>query len=184
MWCMIFHPPSSILYTPSVCGRCKSSHSCQITGLWWLTDKKMSVFQLSLDRMQVTKKKKRPAETNSSFTPFFIPSYKYVWTNRAQMIINMVVVLPNGGPCALAAWILRDRMPVYVSSHHLPAAVDQFVTCDSGAWRPAVCFISFTPFFFHLCKILQLTKPPSVLCSLPALCCVKSIYVFFFHLFF
>lgn len=59
MWCMIFHPPSSILYTPSVCGRCKSSHSCQITGLWWLTDKKMSVFQLSLDRMQVTKKKKK-----------------------------------------------------------------------------------------------------------------------------
>lgn len=84
--------------------------------------------------MQVIgKEKKTPAGTNLSFTSFFIPSYKYVWTNRAEMIINMAVVLPNGGPCALAAWILRDRMPVHVSLHHLPAAVDQFLTRNSRA---------------------------------------------------
>lgn len=76
-------------------------------------------------------KKKMPVGTDLPCYPFFIPGYKYVWTNRAETIINMAVVLPNGGPCALAAWILRDRMPVHVSSHHLPAAVDQFVTRNS-----------------------------------------------------
>lgn len=76
------------------------------------------------------------------------------------MIINMAVVLPNGGPWALAAWILRDRMPVHVLSHHLPAAVDQFVTRDSRARRPAVCFTPFS-FFFPAC--MKYPSSPSLL---------------------
>lgn len=113
-----------------------------------------------------TKHENTHGETRLPVGPFFILSYKYVWTNRAGAIINMAVGLPNGGSCALTAWILRDRMAVHVWSHHLPTAVDQFVTRNTE--HDAQLYVLFSLHFFPLVQSTAADQASQ--CSPAALC--------------